>query len=160
MKCLIFFDCLNERSVEESKSKLNDQRFGWLLDTFLPYLSPWKENINYRPEIFTQTEKGKMFLAWQTFEGIQITIFSLIEMVKYLLEQGMPFALSERFCQDSVEDLFYRRCMGRCSDNPDINQFDYNNNAIQIQRNVSHTSGNSRGRYDKKGYGKKLVMTK
>ena len=30
-----------------------------------------------------------MFLSWQTLEGIQITIFLLMEVVEYLLEQGM-----------------------------------------------------------------------
>ena len=30
-----------------------------------------------------------MFLSWQTLEGIEITIFLLMEVVKYLLEQGM-----------------------------------------------------------------------
>ena len=50
------FDCLNVRSAEESKRKLkpflkvyssrDDRRFDWLLDTFLSYLTSWKENIN------------------------------------------------------------------------------------------------------------------
>ena len=50
--------------------------------------------------------------------------------------------------------------MGRHLDNPDINQFGYNNNTTQIQRKVSHTSDNTLGRYNKKGHGKKLLMTK
>ena len=99
-------------SVKESKKKLklflkvyssrDDQRFDWLQGTFLLYLTSWKENVNNRPENLTQDVK--MFLVWQTFEGTQITIFLLIEVVKHLLDQGMPFVLSERFCQDLVED--------------------------------------------------------
>lgn len=38
-----------------------------------------------------------MLLAWQNFGWIQITIFLLIEVIKYLLDQDMPFVLSERF---------------------------------------------------------------
>ena len=63
----------------------------------------------------------------------------------------MPYVLTERFFQDPLEDYFgNQRTLGRRSDNPDIQQFGYNNNAIRIQRNVSHASGNTRGRFNKK----------
>ena len=39
----------------------------------------------------SQTEKNKRFLSWQTYEGLQITIHSLIEAVKYLLGIGISF---------------------------------------------------------------------
>ena len=92
-----------------------------------------------------------MFLASPTLEGIQITIYLLIEVVEYLLDQGMSFVLSERFCQDLVKDYFgNQHCMGRRSDNPDIYHFAYNNNTIQIQRNISHICGNKRARCSKK----------
>ena len=139
-------------SVKESKRRLKlflkvyssrgDQRFDWLQGTFLLYLTSWKENVNNRPENLTQDVK--MFLVWQTFEGTQITIFLLIEVVKHLLDQGMPFVLSERFCQDLVEDYFgNQRYMVRHSDNPDINQFGY---ATIL--------------YKSRGHGKNLVMKK
>ena len=126
-------------SVKESKKTLklflkvyssrDDQRFDWRQGTFLLYLTSWKENVNNRPENLTQDVK--MFLVWQTFEGTQITIFWFIEVVKHLLDQDMLFVLSEKFCQDLVEDYFgNQRCMVRHSDNPDINQFGYSNNTI------------------------------
>ena len=63
----------------------------------------------------------------------------------------MEFVLTERFCQDPVEEYFgNQRKLGRRSDNPDIHQFGYNANTIRIQRTVSCQSGNTRGRKDKK----------
>ena len=39
----------------------------------------------------------------------------------------MDYFLTERFCQDPVEEFFGKqRQLGRRSDNPDINQFSYN----------------------------------
>ena len=91
-----------------------------------------------------------MFMSWQTFEGLQIKSFSLIECVKCLLNEGMEHVLMERFCQDPLEQYFdNKRKIGRRSDNPDIQQFGYSDNMIRIQRNVSHTSANTRGCYDK-----------
>ncbi|KAK3727599.1 hypothetical protein QZH41_005923 [Actinostola sp. cb2023] len=47
----------------------------------------------------------------------------------------MEFVLTERFCQDPVEEYFGKqRKIGRRSDNPDIHRFGYNNNTIRIQR--------------------------
>ena len=63
----------------------------------------------------------------------------------------MEFVLTERFCQDPVEEYFgNQRKLGRRRDNPDIHQFGNNANTIRIQRTVSCQSGNTRGRKDKK----------
>ena len=43
-----------------------------------------------------------------------------------------------------------REILGRRCDNPDLAQFGFNDNTIRIQRNVSYTSGNTRGKYDNK----------
>lgn len=156
-----FFDCLNVRSPNESQRKLkpnlrpyvevNDQRFEWLEKKFLGYLEEWRNNIKNRPGNSTAMARSTMFLSHQTYEGLQITTFAMIEAVKFLLAERMPYVLTERFCQDSVENYFgVQRSLYRRSDNPDLKQFGYNNNTIQIQRNVSHTSGNTRGRFDKK----------
>ena len=92
-----------------------------------------------------------MFLSWQTSEGIQITVYSIIEAVKFLILEGMEFVLTERFCQDPVEEYFgNQRGLGRRSDNPDLKTFGYNENTIRIQKSISCESGNTRGRYDKR----------
>ena len=92
-----------------------------------------------------------MFIPRQSFEGIQITSNSFVECVTFLLNQGMEYVLTERFCQDPVEEYFgNQRKLGRRSDNPDFNQCLYNDNTIRIQREVSIGSGNTRGKYDRK----------
>ena len=48
-----------------------------------------------------------MFFSWQTREGFQITTFSVIEATKFLLNKGMEFVLTERFCQDTLEEYQY-----------------------------------------------------
>lgn len=46
-----------------------------------------------------------MFLSWQTYEGLKITVNSVIEATKFLLQEGMDFVLTERFCQDPEEEF-------------------------------------------------------
>ena len=73
------FDCLNVRNQIEGIKKwksflqpytnLNAKHFKWLKNDFLHYLLNWKMSIIDRPGNFSQTEKDKMFLSWQTCEG-------------------------------------------------------------------------------------------
>ena len=156
-----FFDCLNVRSTAEHIRKrkpflapytdMNDQRFEWLENNFLTYFNDWQDLIKNRNGNFTKDEQSKMFISYQTFDGFQITTYSMIECTKFLLTEGMEYILTERFCQDPVEEYFGKqRQLGRRSDNPDLFTFGYNDNTIRIQRGVSNFSGNSRGRYDNK----------
>ena len=62
-----------------------------------------------------------IILSWQTFEGIQIIVYSIVEVTKYLLGQRMEYVLTEHFFQDPVEEyLGNQRMLGRRCDNPDI----------------------------------------
>ena len=119
-KCL---DCLNVRNTNEHELKrkpflkpyksVNDERFAWL-DNFLEYFHLWKDSIDERPDNFKQNARSRMFISWQTYEGIQVTVHSFKEVVKYLLENGVKYGLSERFCQDDLENYFGRqRAIGR-----------------------------------------------
>ena len=86
-----------------------------------------------------------MFISWQTYEGIQISVHSVTEATKYLLAQGMEFVLAERFNQDCVKEYFGRQTSAGCwSDNPSISQFGYDN-SIRMQRSVVSVTGNTRG---------------
>ena len=77
--------------------------------------------ISERPGNFSTTARAKMFISWQTFEGLQITVYSIIDVVKFLLKSGVPYILTERFCQDLLEEYFGKqRQMGRRADNPDM----------------------------------------
>ena len=124
-------------------------RFQFLMD-FLDYLRLWKESTENRAGNFTQNARARMFLSWQTYEGFKLTVFSAIEATKFLLQEGMEYVLTERFCQDPLEEYFGKqRQLRRRSDNPDIHTFGYNSNAIRIQRSISCQSGNTRGRKEK-----------
>ena len=116
----------------------------------MDYLHQWKESTTTRQGNFTQNARARMFLSWQTYEGFRITVHSIIEATRFLLHEGMEFVLTERFCQDPVEEYFGKqRKIGRRSDNPDIRMFGYSSNTIRIQRSISCQSGNTRGRKDK-----------
>ena len=93
-----FFDCTNERNPSEHKkikaflkpyTSIDDDQFTWLIKDFLGYFSNWRNEIEVKFPNLTATEKSKMFIAWQTYEGLQITTYSLIGCIKYLLGQGV-----------------------------------------------------------------------
>ena len=71
-------------------------------------------------------------------------------MAKYLLIQpGVKFILSERFCQDPVELFFGKQCaQGGRNDNPTVQQFLQNTVSLRIQGTVATdpTRGNCRKR--------------
>ena len=61
-----------------------------------------------------------------------------MEATKFLLQEGMEYVLTERFCQDPIEVYFgSQRKIGRRSNNPDIKMFGYNDNTIHIVFPVS-----------------------
>ena len=151
-----FFDFLNVRSLEEYKRKrkpmlapytdIGDARFQFLENDFLGYFWQWKRSVTARPGEFTANARARMFESWQSHEGVQITMHSLVEATKFLLSQGMEYVLSQRFCQDPVEEYFgSQRILGSRCDNPDIRTLGYNDNTIRIQRHISLDSGNTRG---------------
>ena len=109
-----FFDCLNARSQVESikdhnefyvpYTSKNDHRFDWLKNDFLGYLRNWKFSVLNRPGEFTTSDSDKMFLSHQTYTGLLITVHSVIEAMRFLLDSGMPYVLTERFNQDCLEE--------------------------------------------------------
>ena len=76
-----------------------------------------------------------MFISTQTYEGIHITTLSMIELIRFLLENGVDFILTERFNQDCLEQMFgTHRSLGGRSDNPTLEKFGYDENTIRMQR--------------------------
>ena len=69
-------------------------------------MKKWKDSTEQRPGNFTQSARSKMFISWQTYEGFQITVNAVIEICKFLLQEGMEYVLTERLCQDPVEEYF------------------------------------------------------
>ena len=143
------FSLFSYENISTVLSFFLSHRFQFLMD-FLDYLRLWKESTENRAGNFTQNARARMFLSWQTYEGFKLTVFSAIEATKFLLQEGMEYVLTERFCQDPLEEYFGKqRQLRRRSDNPDIHTFGYNSNAIRIQRSISCQSGNTRGRKEK-----------
>ena len=84
-----------------------------------------------------------MFISWQTFEGLKITVHSIIEAVKFLLQHHVKYVLTERFCQDPPENYFgQQRAIGARKDNPSIRDFGFNDNSIRNQKIFRPIAGN------------------
>ena len=154
-----FFDCLNVRSTTKHVRKRNnflapysssnDERFDWLKNTFLVYLEEWHTATQHRPGVFSKDDRAKMFISLQTYQGLKITIYSLIEVTKFLLSEGLQFVLSKRFCQDLIKEYFgHQQARRGYSDNPTVQSFGYNDLTIAVQRGIAPVvRGNVAGRH-------------
>ena len=108
-------------------------------------MEDWLQSIENRPGNFTRKARSNMFLSRQTFEGIKITVFSTIELVQFLLLHDVPYVLTERFCQDPLENYFGRqRSMGARKNNPILRDIGYNDNTIRNQKIFRPIYGNVR----------------
>ena len=62
-----------------------------------------------------------MMLSGQTLEGLEITVRTIVELVPYLLRNGVSFVLTSVFNQDVLEQHFgYLRKKGGAHDNPTV----------------------------------------
>ena len=106
-------------------------------------------NIENRKGNYSKHDKSKMFLSWQTHEGLLTTAKSLIECVNYLLKNGMKYVRTEVFCQDRLENNFGKqRAIGRRrKDNPNLRDFGYNDNIIKSQFTIRPLGGNVRSQH-------------
>ena len=88
-----FFDIMNVSSTTASSRELkngfklstDDPRFSWLKNQFLKYFEDWLRSIEERLGAYTKSEKQKMFISSQTYEGLKITVHSAIVLVKFLI---------------------------------------------------------------------------
>ena len=73
-----------------------------------------------------------MFISWQTYERLKISVNSIFEATQFLLWNQVKYVPLERFCQDPPENWFGRqRSLGLRKDNLSMADFRYNNNAIR-----------------------------
>eukprot|EP00794_Sanderia_malayensis_P002816 gene2816-3252_t len=139
------FDCLNVRNTKEHVLKqkpalmpyttIDDERFGYLNNTFLQYFEDWLSSIERKPGKYSKGDKANMFISYQTYEGLHIAVKSVIELTKYLLSHGIEYVLTERFCHDPLENYFgSQHAIGQRKNNPTMRDFCYNNNAIRNQK--------------------------
>ena len=116
-------------------SSTNDPRFSWLKNQFLKYFEDWLRSIEERPGAYTKSEKQKMFILSQTYEGVKITVYSVIELVMFLIMHKVSYWLTERFCQDPLENYIGKqRSSGAHIDNPSLYDYGYNDNNIRNQK--------------------------
>lgn len=76
--------------------------------------------------------------AYNYYHSISI-VKSFVEMARFLLEQeGVKFLLSERFCQDPIEEFFsQQRSRGGRNDNPTVHQFCDNTVSLRVQKTAA-----------------------
>ena len=76
-----------------------------------------------------------MFISWQIFKGLKITVHSIIAAVKFLLQHHVKYVLTESFCQDPLKNYFgQQRAIGARKNNPSIRDFGFNDNSIRNQK--------------------------
>ena len=72
-----------------------------------------------------------MFISSQTYEGLKITVHSVIELVTFLIMHKVSYVLTERFGQDPLENYFGKQhSSGARKDNPSL----YDDNRIRNQK--------------------------
>ena len=75
--------------------------------------------------------------------NVQTSVLSFKEVCRILLQNGVPYVLSTRFCQDDLENYFGRqRTIGSRRDNPSVRNVRYNNNTIKSQFSIRPIPGN------------------
>ena len=84
-------------------TSVNDDRFGWLQNVFLKCFEYWLTSIEQRPDNLPRNARS---ISWQTFVGLKITVHSITESAKFLLQHHVKYVLKERFCQDPLENYF------------------------------------------------------
>ena len=99
-----------------------------------------------------KTAKNKMFISRPTYEGLQITVHSIVDCIKYLLQNNIcKYVFTERFSQDPLENYFGRqRSLGARKDNLTLKYVGFNDNTIRNQKvfkpiAASNVAGADRG---------------
>ena len=64
---------------------VTDRRFSWLRNIFFKSFQDWLNSVQQRQENFTKDAGQKMIISWQTYEGLKITVNSIIEATQFLL---------------------------------------------------------------------------
>ena len=97
-------------------------------------------SVQAREGNWKAAERAKMFLTHQTYKGLVMTVKSVKEASAYLPDHGVKFVLSDKFCQDPLEQQFGRlRNINTRIENPNLHRFGYRENKIGQQRTLALT---------------------
>ena len=114
---------------------VNDWRFSWLRNVFLKSFQDWLNSVQQCQGNFTKDTGQKMFISWQTYEGLNISVNQNIEATQFLLWHQVKYVLTEHSFQDSLENWFGRqRSLESRKDNPSMVVFGHNSDAIRNQK--------------------------
>ncbi|XP_046566200.1 uncharacterized protein LOC124274872 [Haliotis rubra] len=138
-----FFDCLNSRSLQEGSRTRNsdkkeyrsiyDPRLDYLLNDFLDFFKAWEDSVMQRPGQFTFTQRKRMIFSHQTLKGLRISVHSIVECVRFMLDAGAEFVLTHRFNQDPLEEQFGQfRHKGGSNDNPSVYAVKQNFSQVKV----------------------------
>ena len=96
-----FFDIMNIHNIQSHEferkpflspfTSVSDDRFGWLQNFFLKYFEDWLTSVEQYSGNFSRNARSNMFISWKTFEGLKITVHSIIEAVKFLLQHHVKY---------------------------------------------------------------------
>ena len=119
---------------------VNDWRFPWLRNVFIKSFQDWMNSVQQCQGNFTKDTGQKMFILGQIYEGLKITINSIIEATQFPFWYQVKYVLSEHFCKDPLENWFGRqRSLGLRKGNPSMADFGHNSNAIRNQKNSNQS---------------------
>ena len=64
---------------------VTDQMFSWLRNVFLKSFRDWLNSVQQRQGNVIKDVGQKMFISWQTYEGLKKSVNSIIEATQFLL---------------------------------------------------------------------------
>ena len=118
-----------------SCSSINDLRFSWLRNVLLQYFKDRVHSIEEQQSNFTQKDCQKMFISRETYEGLNVTVNSIIEGVQVLLQYKGNYVLTEGFCQNHLEHYFgHQGSTGVQKDNHALGDVGYYDSTIFNQK--------------------------
>lgn len=163
------------KDLLDFENGVQGNRFEELLD-FLNYLEEWKQDVQLRINNSAVTvlddlgvmpleeaasfhvlndsqqeeteDDAKNLLPHQTLVGIEMSTRAFIDVVSFLLREGVPFVNARDFTQDPLEQNFGKQRMGGGgSSNPNVKQYLEKQKKIHIigQLAMSNKRGNTEG---------------
>ena len=95
---------------------------------------------------FPKMQTMKCLFHSKHMRALKISVNSIIEAVRFLLQHEVKCVLAERFSQDPLENYFGRqRTIGGRNHNPAARYFECNDTSIRNQKVFQPIAGNVRG---------------
>ena len=103
-------EILNLLNLNETFRFVNDRRFSWLCSVFLKSFQDWLNSFRQCWGNCRKAAGQKIFISWQTYEGLKISLISIIETTQFLLwleikyvPTECPFLIIKRYMKDPMQ---------------------------------------------------------